>query len=373
MEQESCDDDDSETPNSTESDTDAQYKLCWLYNEPNEQCGPCNQYRVPKSGIVSVEDLDAAVQSHLINLCFKNTRDSRPELLKWNERALIENRLGRKLPDGSILCEHHRNKYGIGWRPSRHCVLCSKCKSGCKPKAKTAALAPMWLVNQLIKENPDSFPVGGKVCRMHTPVAPKPPEKRSSPSADDSLSQDDECADEDNGKEDLDQTYEPDEIMIPVELKTNSAEKGEELTEFLEISPMPFQVVETPVEQIAQSSRIKLRRKLIQVRDEAVKKFAECIAPTQGEQLIKALFEEPDDVPPENYIPPDVGPLLNAYNESADKQAKIAILSLVDHENHTKAEIQSYFNCTRYAIDAARRLRGRKQGLVFPEKNKVPA
>ena len=75
------------------------YKLCCLYNEQQNKCGPYNRPRCPKSGLVSVQNLNAEIENHLRNLHFKNSI----KIFRWNERKLIENRIGMELEDYSVI------------------------------------------------------------------------------------------------------------------------------------------------------------------------------------------------------------------------------------------------------------------------------
>ena len=341
------------------------YKLCCLYNSEKKECGPCTKYRTTRYGLVLVENLNSDIVNYLRNLHFKKSDD----LLLWNERKLIESRVGHELQSESSICEYHRDKHGLGWYQTLHCAHPDHPPFKLPGKTKKTTPAPMWLVKSLNNEKPCSFPIGGRVCRQHTPVAPKPKPKKND-MADDAVGEDD-ATEEPTEEDSADVSFVLEQIIVATDVQANSIEKGQQFAQLLQVSPMPFQVTETPVEEIGQSSKSVLRRKLLQVRDEAVRNFAECIAPTQGDKLIKELFpEDPEDDATEEEIPSDLVPLIGAYKNSTDKQARLVILSLVDHKMHTKTNIQIFFNCSRYAVDTARKLRVMTQGLTLPKQIK---
>lgn len=149
-------------------------------------------------------------------------------------------------------------------------------------------------------------------------------------------------------------------------LKESSAADASQLTSTLGVSPVPFQVLRSPVLELSDESRRKLKRKIDQVIEASAKQIAELIAPTQGQQLIDELYhDDPQDNDPQ--IPVDIQPLLNPYMNS-DPQSKLVILMLVDHNNHSKTSIQEYFHCSRYSVDKARSLKKASSGLVIPTK-----
>ena len=85
--------------------------------------------------------------------------------------------------------------------------------------------------------------------------------------------------------------------------------------------------------------------------------------------MVQILDDAESDNDDEDHIPTDIINLLKVYEES-DTQGKLVVLSLVDRK-HTKEEVQRYFNCTKYAVDKARKLRNPSEGLVFPTKVKI--
>ena len=149
-----------------------EYKKCFLYDKNEVKCGPCKKKSgAPKTGVFHITELERDVAHHLQALHFQIQDD--PQLHAWDERKLIENRLGRTIHDDSLICAYHRNEHGIGWKAKNHCAhrLHPEYKKG--TKTKKTELAPMWLVNALNDEVPLSFPVGGKVCREHTLLHPR--------------------------------------------------------------------------------------------------------------------------------------------------------------------------------------------------------
>ena len=167
--------------------------------------------------------------------------------------------------------------------------------------------------------------------------------------------------------ENLDQTYEPEQLQIAEDVQSSPAVFSYHLTDILYIATVTFQIVKPPVHEISSSTRRTLKRKLKQVQEEARKQFAESVAPTQGDELIAELLCDSKDDSDEDDIPRDIASLLNAYSES-DSQGKLIILSLVDHDSHSKTSIQKYFGCTRYEVDKARKLKALSKGLSVPSK-----
>ena len=67
-------------------------------------------------------------------------------------------------------------------------------------------------------------------------------------------------------------------------------------------------------------------------------------------------------------MPEDLKVLTSIYAES-DFLGKSIIISLVDHQKYNKDNIKT-FNCSRYIVDKAQKLRSECVGLAIPEKMK---
>ena len=67
--------------------------------------------------------------------------------------------------------------------------------------------------------------------------------------------------------------------------------------------------------------------------------FAKSVAPKQPDELLSELLVESCDDSDEEVIPKDMSSLREPYAESGS-QGKLIILSLLDHNMHTKKTIQ---------------------------------
>ena len=93
------------------------YELCRLYSL-NTKCG---SYKISKNnvtGLFDIDDLNEDVHNHL---CCLNIRKRHDKSDDWNERLLIENRLGFKLNENDKLCANHRYTLGVGFKQSKRC------------------------------------------------------------------------------------------------------------------------------------------------------------------------------------------------------------------------------------------------------------
>ena len=249
------------------------YENCCLYDK--QKCGRYIGDRSEKSGLVRILELTSDIESHIRNFDFR----SGLECLKWTEKELIENPLGKAIDGSKLICEFHWNTYGIRWYQVRHCLhpLHPPYKKG--KKSVTTTLAPLWVVKQMDESQPFSFPVGGRICRQHLRLET---DKSKSPTKDIHLERDDPL-------------YEPEQINVDEELQNVSTSTSHQLTDILEISHVTFQIVKSSVRDVGCSTKKKLKRKLMQVQDISVKKMAELLAPSQGEELIAEVLNESSD------------------------------------------------------------------------------
>ena len=151
----------------SDADTAPEYKVCCLYNGPHGPCGPYMKFREPRTGVVSVMDLDADTTIHFKNLKLKDLKLKDKTILKWSERELIENRVKHHLDDQAKICERHRNTQGVNWRQTEWCLHehhdeYQRGKKGCPTK-----LASQTLVKEMNDRKPYSFVIGGKICIKH--------------------------------------------------------------------------------------------------------------------------------------------------------------------------------------------------------------
>ena len=336
----------------------SEYKNCCLFDKKLKQCGPCKQRsEVPKDGLCAISELKVDVSSYFLqNLRFKDQLF----LNIWNERKLIENRVGRELSEESFICAFHRNAYGVGWRPTQHCCHPDHPPYRRGTKTKKTEQAPMWLVQELNENVPYSFPVGGKVCRDHKPEHPEKRRKVEPESFNDTI---DESF---NNTAPLDESFQPEEISVPMEIRSNLTEVGNQLTSLCNMSPLKFQVVKTPINKISNRVKHDFKKKLLMVKDQSVRLLAEALAPNQGDQLLAECFDESSDES-EDDVPDELKSLARIYIDTTDKKARIVILSLVDHSKYSKRMLRPIFGCSDRAINTARRLRSSSAGLNLPE------
>ena len=89
------------------------YSVCCL---KNLSCGP--HLRSRTFGIFTVTELNNDINNHLVNLKLQQHYEKTDW---WNERTLIENRIGYDFKDDDLICAFHRNTLGIAWKPSKCC------------------------------------------------------------------------------------------------------------------------------------------------------------------------------------------------------------------------------------------------------------
>ena len=331
------------------------YKLCCLYNEKESKCGLYCKGRLIINGLVKVQELNEDTTEHFTTLKFKDFVEN----LRWSERDLVENRAGQVLDSDSLICQYHRNTLGLSWRPGLQCIHPLHAAVTRGKKAPPTKLAPLWVVKKLNRENPFSFKLGGRLCdkhyRLELQTRKNEEEMLLTPPIDD-----------ENSVQDL--SFHADQMNVPDDIQQKASSAGLDLTNMLSISPAHFQINKTPVRHLVPGTLRAVKRKLLQVQEESVRRFAESIAPCQSEELMAALGTLSSDSE-EDVTPVDLAPLVPIYKaESSGPREKLIILSLVDHSAHTKKEVQDVFGCSKRQVDNARKLRLSSEGLLIPEK-----
>ena len=66
-------------------------------------------------------------------------------------------------------------------------------------------------------------------------------------------------------------------------------------------------------------------------------------------------------------IPEDLQHLIQIY-EKSNTLEKLVILSIVDHNKYSKETIMKHFQCSKYKVDQARKLKSQANGLEMPKK-----
>ena len=198
--------------------------------------------------------------------------------LLWTEKSIIESRAGRALMDEEMICENHRNKLGLCWKQPTTCLHPEHTKGKRCRKSPTTRVASLSSVNRINEELPYSFPLGGKLCTQHRKAS------LSRVSTDEQINMTFETQ---NNSILTDPDYEPTDVYVDETQKENSADVGSKLTTVLDISPCRFQINESRVDTLAESTKRSLKRKMRQVGIQSMQKFAESVAPGQGKQLFE--------------------------------------------------------------------------------------
>ena len=327
------------------------YKLCCLYNSDYGKCGPFLRNRIEKEGLVSPRELGSCTESHFQQLQLIQVVLSD---FKWSERDLIESRIRRSLHDSEVICEYHRNSLGISWKQPTRCLHNDHEKPNRGKKSPATSPAPFALVNSMNKRKPFSFIVGGRLCYKHrleeyNSIGATPVTEPFVP--DDVVDASDE--------------YVPPVPYIPPSVEASASESHAKLTQILQISP-GFRIKKTPISKLASNTRRGIKRKFKQANQEFNRRFAESIAPGQGEELLQ-LVNESSESDEEDTSPPDsIKPYLETY-ENSDSKGKLIVLSIICNE-YSKESLMSYFGCSRYKIDLARRLKARTEGVKYASK-----
>ena len=115
---------------------------------------------------------------------------------------------------------------------------------------------------------------------------------------------------------------------------------------------------------INDDTKQRTRKKFQRFIDCAKKKYAECVAPGQSEELLQILNESSDE---EQVLPDDIVCAVQMY-ENSDGMAKLVILSLQNHEKYSRQFLMNAFDCNLYRIKLARKWRNSADKFVLPEK-----
>ena len=339
-----------DTGASQSNESSPNYKLCCLFDKNKNVCGPFVRNRTPLHGLVEVGKLDACTEAHFraLQLSFRESK------CEWTERGLVENRLGRRLHDSDKICQNHRQRLGIFWSQTKNCAHPSHpYKRGTKSPA--TLLAPIWLVEQM-KDEVEPFPLGGRCCDKHWKI------EKSKRKTEKKIEEDNQYEAQDESTDDAtDTTYEPDVPYCPPDVQSSSKQIGNQIAQCLDLSPLTVQVTKTPIRDLSYKLKQTIKRKIDEATDRVVERIAESVAPTQASELIDELYGSRD-------IPTDLEPLIDPYALS-DSRSKSIILSLVNHEIHSKSVIQNIFGCSKYSVEKARKLQPSVKGLIVPTKS----
>ena len=95
------------------------------------------------------------------------------------------------------------------------------------------------------------------------------------------------------------------------------------------------------------------------------RKFAEAVAPGQGDAFIATILETNQNSDEGNIVPEVLTELLKAFTKS-DSFRKLVILSLIDHERYTQEYISKFFECSLHLVKKARKWKTELNGILIP-------
>ena len=104
-------------------------------------------------------------------------------------------------------------------------------------------------------------------------------------------------------------------------------------------SPVRFTVKRKYVNDLSPYTLSYIKRKWNDLLEGAKDQFFEAIAPGQGKMLCELLHQGSD-----NSVPYDLQMLIKKYKDS-DSLSQMVILSLVDHDKYSRAEVNYFPGC----------------------------
>ena len=137
-----------------------------------------------------------------------------------------------------------------------------------------------------------------------------------------------------------DSNYHPEEIILSSDVTENAQASGSSLSDILDASPIQYQIKQKKVEELSENTKQLLKGKFIRFKQQLEKKFAEAIAPGQSDELIQTVLlndQLSSDSDGDDMLE-DLKVSTSIYAES-DSLGKSIIISLVDHQKHTKDDI----------------------------------
>ena len=303
--------------------------------------GNCGSFKRFKTDVlVSVDGLNNDIKKHLIDLKLLHSYNESD----WNEKRLIESRIGKSLLDGKYICAYHRFTKGVCWRSPVRCMHPSHNLGRKKQnsRSKTTRVVPIPMLDKVNQHYGASLPVGAVFCFKHL-KDPLP---------------------EENEPECVDTSYTPEEVLVTEDQLNSSLESGSQLMDVVDLSPAKFQL-KTPVANLSTETARKLQRKYRKLEESFKKPFAKYITPEQERDFIENILN-PTLPRPESDIPEELMRFCQIYDNS-DNISKMVVLSLVDHSKYTKEFLMGIFHCTKYKIEQARKLNSSSPGLALPQ------
>ena len=351
------DDDEGEDDDEEEEDV---YSECALSSE--KRCRSFKDGRTLREDLEDVSSMNGSVSAHLQQR-FKFDHDL---VFQWTEKLLIENRLGRMLESTDKLCPYHRYSLGTKWQPPKQCShpAHGTVRRGQK-SSKAGRRLPLETIMKLNTLSQYSYKIGAQVCPTHREwindelknfeaIEPQHDQTDLETTIDDPL--------ETTVSDPTDEPYEPPVYIVDEPEET--VEENTRLSDILHVSPLKWRVSK-PLDDVHDSGIRYFKRKREEFIAAAEKHFDSYFAPGQPQDKIAKVLYNKDDPS----IPDDLEPLVENYMNS-DSFGKLVVLSLVNHEIHTKAEIMEIFGCSKNKVDQARSLRAKQLGVFRPEERR---
>ena len=335
------------------------YRGCCLYEK--NVCGPRKNRRVLVEGLIDLAELEKLpVVSYL-----RDNLHSRDHKLfsQWNEKLLIENRVGYCLDPENKICPYHRFAKGTMWYAKQQCAIHTAHKE-VKSGQKCGKTFPITLstITELNKANPFSYVLGSQVCKFHlkslnAESRSETPQVEPTCSLNDSVST---AANESMQADD--EPYEPPVLALTPHSDRNF-KMVQDLCSTFSVTPVKTRVgVTKPMSELSTSRVGYFKRKRDEFLSGAAALFDRTVAAGQpAEEIQKALNIQPENVSDDLY------PLVQSYSES-DSFGKMTILSLINHEKYSKTELMEIFGCSRWKIDQARAMKMQNKGVTAKEK-----
>ena len=160
-------------------------------------------------------------------------------------------------------------------------------------------------------------------------------------------------------EETIDDDYVPQVFVLDDDAVDDAA--AQVATSF-EVSPVRHKIRKSIVELNDRDVRY-YKKKKVEWMAAAERLFDASVAPGQSPEELKKAFDHP-------VIPKDLQPLLENFSDS-DRFGKLVILSLVNHNEHTREEIMEIFGCSKRQVDKSRQMRSSQTGIVHVEKKKL--
>ena len=274
---------------------------------------------------------------------------------KWNEKKLIENRVGQSFPPSNMMCPHHRFSCGVKYKVSNQCVHPHHEKVKTGKKASKTSTVTLATISKLNSENPFLFKVGSKMCKNHLMSTNSELKNRN-----DTLNVTAELSFNDDFSND--EPFEP-HVVVLDDVADQNLELVKTLCSEFSMTPVKHRFgITKPLEDMSSTQLSYLKRKREEFVSKAATFFDSVVTPGQSSSDIAKVLDQDDG----SNISNDLQSLVDCYNES-DSFGKIAILSTVNHDSYTKEELMNIFGCSRYSIDKARALRANKAGVRKPE------